>query len=95
MMEKQMASDLAEIFRVMADPTRLQILAILLRHEQRVSDIAAALDMSVAAVSHQLHLLRQMRLVRWRRAGREIHYALDDDHIETLFRAGLEHVNHG
>jgi DNA-binding transcriptional ArsR family regulator len=86
--------DLAELFKVMADPTRLQIMAILAHEELSVGQIAGLTEMSMSAVSHQLRILRRARLVRWQRRGREIHYALDDEHIEMLFEAGLEHCQH-
>lgn len=85
-------SHLAELFKMMADATRLQIISLLTGRELCVGDIASALGMSMSAVSHQLGLLRRARLVRWRREGKEVHYQLDDEHIEMLFRAGLEHV---
>ena len=92
--DEQMMQSLAELFKVMSDPTRLRILAALLEEGQRVGDLASRLDMSMSAISHQLGLLRRSRLVRWQRSGREVYYALDDDHIALLFRAGLEHCCH-
>ena len=86
------ATALAETFRVLGDLTRVRILDALSGRELCVSDIAALLDVSESAVSHQLRLLRGMRLVRPRRAGRMVFYALDDQHIVGLFAYGLEHV---
>ena len=86
--------DLADLFKVMADPTRLRIMAILAQEELSVGAIADLMEMSMSAVSHQLRILRRARLVRWQRHGREIHYALDDEHIEMLFEAGLQHARH-
>jgi ArsR family transcriptional regulator len=83
---------LAETFRVLGDTTRVRILDALTRAELCVSDIATLLGLSESAVSHQLRLLRGMRLVRARRAGRLVFYALDDGHIVKLFEQGLEHV---
>ena len=86
---------LAEIFGALSDPTRVRIVSLLLRAELCVCDLAAALGMSQSAISHQLRTLRDLRLVRWRREGRQIFYALDDEHVADLFRRGLEHVAHG
>ena len=83
---------LAETFKVLGDPTRVRILDALSCAELCVCDIARLLGLTESAVSHQLRLLRGMRLVRPRRAGRLIFYALDDDHIVRLFREGLKHV---
>jgi ArsR family transcriptional regulator len=85
---------LAQVFRAMADPTRVRILSALACAELCVGDIATALGMSVSAVSHQLRLLRELRVVRKRREGKHIYYALDDEHVQQLFALGLEHVRH-
>src|SRR5262245_25249032 len=83
---------LAETFKLLGDTSRVRILDALSRNELCVSDLAALVRMSESAVSHQLRLLRGMRLVRPRRDGRLIYYALDDHHIVRLFEQGLEHV---
>ena len=83
---------LAETFRVLGDPTRVRILDALSHAELCVSDVATLLGLSQSAVSHQLRILRGLRLVRARREGRMVFYALDDDHITGLFREGLRHV---
>ena len=83
---------LAETFKVLGDTTRVRILDALARAELCVCDIARLLVLSESAVSHQLRLLRGMRLVRPRRAGRMVYYTLDDRHIVGLFAQGLEHV---
>ena len=83
---------LAETFRMLGDVTRVRILDALSRAELCVQDIARRLDLTESAVSHQLRLLRGMRLVRPRRSGRQIFYTLDDHHIVRLFAQGLEHV---
>lgn len=85
---------LAETFQAMGDPTRVKLLFALSRSELCVCDLAALLGVSVSAVSHQLRLLRSLRLVRSRREGRRVYYTLDDDHIRTLFQQGLEHMEH-
>ena len=86
------AASLAETFKVLGDPTRVRILDAVSRAELCVGDIAGELHLTESAVSHQLRLLRGMRLVRPRRAGRMVYYRLDDDHIVRLFEQGLEHV---
>ena len=83
---------LAETFRALGDTTRVRILDALSRAELCVHDLAELLGLTQSAVSHQLRLLRGMRLVRTRRAGRLVFYALDDDHIVKLVAQGLEHV---
>ena len=84
--------DLAETFRTLGDPTRVRILDALSHGELCVCDLAALVGMSESAVSHQLRLLRNLRLVKPRREGRMVFYALDDRHIITLFRQGRRHV---
>jgi DNA-binding transcriptional ArsR family regulator len=86
---------LAETFKALSDPTRVRIVSLLAEAELCVCDLAAALGMSQSAVSHQLRTLRDLRLVHWRREGRKIFYALDDEHVADLYRRGLEHVAHG
>lgn len=86
---------LTEIFRVLGDGTRVRILDALSAGELCVGALAKRLDMSESAVSHQLRLLRGARIVRPRREGRMIFYALDDRHVLTLFRQGLRHVQEG
>ena len=83
---------LAETFKVLGDATRVRILDALSRSELCVCDIAQLLGLSESAVSHQLRLLRGMRLVRARRDGRMVFYTLDDQHIVRLFEQGMEHV---
>jgi DNA-binding transcriptional ArsR family regulator len=83
---------LADTFRVLGDPSRIRILDALSDGELCVCDIAELAGISESAVSHQLRLLRGMRLVRPRRAGRQVYYALDDQHIIELLRQGLTHV---
>ena len=85
-------SALAETFKLLGDATRVRILDALSRSELCVCDVARLLGLSESAVSHQLRLLRGLRLVRPRRDGRMIFYTLDDQHIVRLFEQGLEHV---
>jgi ArsR family transcriptional regulator, lead/cadmium/zinc/bismuth-responsive transcriptional repressor len=86
---------LADLFSALSDPTRLRIISILLEEELNVGDLAAKLNMTESAVSHQLRGLRQLHLVRSRKDGRQVYYALDDDHVARLYRLGLDHVEHG
>ncbi len=86
---------LATTFQALSDPTRVRLISALDNAELCVCDLAAVLGMSQSAVSHQLRSLRDLRLVKARRDGREIFYTLDDDHIRQLFDLGLEHVQHG
>jgi ArsR family transcriptional regulator len=83
---------LAETFKVLGDTTRVRILDALSRAEVPVCDLAKLLGLTQSAVSHQLRLLRSMRLVKSRRAGRHIYYVADDHHIVGLFEQGLQHV---
>jgi len=92
LLSESAVTDLAETFKVLGDTTRVRILDALSRAELCVCDIARLLGLSESAVSHQLRLLRGMRLVRPRRDGRMIYYTLDDQHIVGLFEQGLEHV---
>ena len=84
--------DLAELFKVFGDSTRIRILFVLFEAEVCVCDLAAALNMTVSAVSHQLRILKQSRLVKGRREGKSILYSLDDDHIQMIFNQALAHV---
>lgn len=88
------ATHLADTFKALADPTRVRIISVLAQTELCVCDLAATLGMSQSAVSHQLRLMRQMRLVKNRKQGRMVYYSLDDDHIRDLFQRGLEHIEH-
>lgn len=84
---------LAEIFKVLGAVSRLKICLALARRELCVSDIAAMLGLTDSAVSHQLRLMKSMRLVRYRKEGKMTYYMLDDDHIEQLMRLGVKHVS--
>jgi ArsR family transcriptional regulator, lead/cadmium/zinc/bismuth-responsive transcriptional repressor len=83
---------IAETFRVLGDPTRVRILDVLAAGDLCVCDLASLVGISESAVSHQLRLLRGMRLVRPRRAGRQVFYSLDDQHIVQLLRLAATHV---
>ena len=84
--------DLAELFKVFGDPTRVRILFVLREAELCVCDIAAALSMTPSAVSHQLKILKQSRLIRARREGKSVFYALADSHVHAILGQGMEHV---
>ena len=84
---------MSELFKMFGDGTRLKILCALLEGECCVCDLAKLLGMTISAVSHQLRLLRQAKLVKSRRDGRTIFYSLDDDHVATLLRQGKEHIS--
>ena len=94
LLDEPTAMHLAETFKALSDPTRVRIVSLLAQAELCVCDLAAALGMSQSAVSHQLRTLRDLRLVRWHREGRQIFYILDDDHVADLFRRALDHVAH-
>ncbi len=83
---------LADTFAALSDTTRLRIIEALSLEEMCVCDLSAAVRLSQSATSHQLRVLRNLRLVKHRRAGRLVYYSLDDDHIRGLFAQGLEHV---
>jgi ArsR family transcriptional regulator len=94
LIDRLVASRLAHTFKALSDPTRVRIISALSHNELCVHDLAVCLEMSQSAVSHQLGTLREMRLVRFRKEGRHVYYALDDEHIHRLFRQGLEHIEH-
>ena len=97
MPDEERLYDLAELFKVFGDTTRIRILYTLFEAEMCVCDIAALLSMTQSAISHQLRILKQARLVRSRREGKTVFYALDDDHVRTVIGQGMEHIeeNHG
>lgn len=84
--------DLADFFRIFADSTRVKIVCALLSTELCVCDIAELLEISQSAISHQLRVLKQARLVKSRRAGKVVYYSLDDEHIEGILSLGLSHI---
>lgn len=87
------AQQMAQFFGAMADPHRLKLLSALFQVELCVCDLAAVVKMSESAVSHQLRLLRNLRLVKYRREGRNVYYSLADEHIISLYREVAEHLN--
>lgn len=85
--------DLSELFKVLGDPTRIKILCALSKGELGVSDIAALLGVTQSGISHQLRVLKQARLVKYRREGKAVYYSVSDDHVHTIMSMGLEHIN--
>ena len=85
--------NLAELFKVFGDSTRIRIISALLFSRMCVCDIAAVLGMSKSAISHQLRILRQTKLVKYKREGKVVFYALDDTHVGAIFRQGLAHIH--
>ena len=91
--DKAVIEQIAELFTGFCDPTRVQILCLLLtREEMCVSDITQHTEVSQSAVSHQLRLLKEMHLIKSRREGKNMHYSLADDHVKTILQMGLEHA---
>ena len=84
--------DLAELFKIFGDSTRIRILFVLFEAEVCVCDLASALNMTQSAISHQLRILKQSQLVKSRRDGKQVFYSLADDHVRTIISQGLEHV---
>ena len=91
--DDQTTLELSETFKVLSDPTRLRIVLALNKEELCVCDLAALLEMSDSAISHQLRMLKNLRLVRYRKKGKMAYYALSDEHIEDLIRVGMRHVS--
>ena len=91
----EIASDLASLFDALSDPTRILIISALLQGEVGVGELVERLGLTKSAVSHQLRGLRDKRLIRTRKQGRNVFVCLDDDHVIELFQRGLDHVLHG
>lgn len=85
---------LSELFKILGDLTRIKILWSLDNHEMCVCDIANVLNMTKSSVSHQLAVLRSSGIVKYRKAGKEVYYTLDDEHIKKLYEIGVEHIDH-
>ena len=91
--EKEIMGHIADLFKGFADPTRVHILSLLLvQQEMCVTDIAEAVGVTQSGVSHQLRLLKQMHLIKFRRDGKNLWYSLADDHVRMILKTGLEHV---
>ena len=89
---KEIQAQIAELFKGFADTTRVQILFLLVEQELCVNDIAQAVQLSQSAISHQLRILKQMHLIKYRREGKNLLYSLADDHVRSILQTGLEHV---
>lgn len=94
MPEEEKLYDLAELFKVFGDTTRIKILHALFESEMCVCDIAALLGMKQSAISHQLRVLKQAGLVKFRKEGKVVYYSLDDEHVKNIFEQGFVHINH-
>ena len=92
MPDTEMLYELAELFKVFGDTTRVRILYALSAQQMCVCDIADLLDMTHSSISHQLRVLKQARLVKFRKEGKTVFYSLDDCHISQIFSCGLEHI---
>ena len=92
MPEEEILYDLAELYKVFGDTTRIKILYVLFESEMCVCDIAQLLNMSQSAISHQLRVLKQSQLVKFRREGKTVFYSLADDHVRTIINQGMEHI---
>ncbi len=90
--DEEQLYDLAELYKVFGDSTRIKILYVLFESEMCVCDIAQLLNMSQSAISHQLRVLKQSRLVKFRREGKTVFYSLNDRHVEQIINQGMEHI---
>ena len=91
--EEELLYDLGDFFKILGDSTRIKILSALFQSEMCVCDIAALLGMTQSAISHQLRVLKQGRLVKHRKDGKVVYYSLDDDHIKHIIDQGLTHIS--
>ena len=91
--EEELLYDLGDFFKILGDSTRIKILSALFQSEMCVCDIAALLGMTQSAISHQLRVLKQGRLVKHRKEGKVVYYSLDDDHIKQIVDQGLTHIS--
>ena len=90
--DEELLYDVAELFKVFGDSTRVRIICALFESEMCVCDIADVLNMTQSAISHQLRVLKQARLVKYRREGKTVYYSLADAHIKTIFNQAFEHI---
>lgn len=93
MPKEETLTDLADFFKVFGDATRVKILYVLLQSEMCVCDLAEVLQMTQSAISHQLRVLKQVKLVKNRREGKTVFYSLADGHIQTILNQGMEHIS--
>ncbi len=92
MIAEELIYDLSDLFKIFSDSTRLKILCSLFESELNVTDITAATGVSQTAVSHQLSILKQNHLVKYRRDGKQMVYSLSDSHVKTIINCGIEHI---
>ncbi len=93
MLSEEKSIDLAELFKIFGDSTRVKIINVLLHKELCVNDISELINVSQSAVSHQLRILKQSKLVKYRKDGQNTYYSLADNHIEKIFMMGVEHID--
>lgn len=93
MPKEEILYDLAELFKIFGDTTRIRILYVLFESEMCVNDIAQLLGMSISAISHQLRILKSSKLIKFRREGKAVFYSLSDDHVRTIIDNGMEHIS--
>lgn len=93
MPEEELLYDLAELYKIFGDSTRIRILYALFEKEMCVNLIAEELGMTMSAISHQLRILKQARLVKYRKEGKAVFYALADDHVKSIIAMGMEHIS--
>lgn len=91
-LKSEQIDDLADLFKIFGDQTRIKILMVLSENESCVNNISDALKMTISAISHQLRILKQFRLVKSRREGKSIYYSLDDEHVQLILDKGIEHI---
>ena len=92
--QKEFIQEMAEFFKIFGDGTRIRVLQTLMEGEKNVGDLAEVLEMSQSAVSHQLRVLRQNDLVKYRKEGKVVFYSLDDEHVENVLQQGMAHLRH-
>lgn len=92
MPKEEVLYDLAEVFKVFGDSTRIKILYSLFKHEMCVCDVAILVGTTQSAISHQLRVLKQAKLVKYRKQGKVVYYSLDDEHVKSIFNEGLKHI---
>lgn len=92
MIDENELYDLAELFKVFGDSTRIRILYVLFANESSVSEIATQLNMNISAVSHQLKILKSSKLIKSKRDGKQVYYSLADEHVKTIIAMGREHI---
>ncbi len=84
--------DMADLFKILGDKTRTKILSVLIKEEMNVSSISELVGLPISAISHQLRTLRQAKLIKPKKVGKEVFYSLDDEHVSLIFKCALEHV---